>query len=795
MKAACLVLPVLAAPALAFSPVLSTVEPRGGQLSTEREVTFSGERLDGACEVVFYEPGLAARSIAVENGQKAVVRLAIAADARLGEHVLRLRTPGGLSELRSFWVGAFPCVAEVEPNATFGSAQRVELNRTVEGVAGNEDDDFYVVSLKKGQRLSAEVEAMRLGGVFFDASVAILDPRNFELASCDDTPLLRNDPCASIIAPEDGDYRVQVREAAYEGSAACQYRLHLGTFPRPTAVFPSGGRPGESVEFTFLGDPSGPFRRTLRLPDVADGRHPLFPEQDGLSAPSPLWITVSPLECVRESGSNADPASATPMPPPPSAAHGILDGSAPEDWFRFDAHKGRNLQLKVIARSHRSPLDPVLSVHQADGRQLAANDDQGGPDSLINWTCPQDGPYFLRLRDQLSRTGADFTYRIEVLEKTPALSASLPTVERVNSQKWKTFPVPRGNRHAAVVNLTRENLACEAVFRAESLPAGVVLHGAPAARGVNSFPVVFEAAADAPLAGGLHRFFVDSAGDAPRVSGPLVDTIHLVDVNNEGAYHSVALDRIAMAVTEPAPFRIDLEPPSVPLVRNGTLPLKLKVTREPGYAEKITARFLWSPPGVSGPVSIELAGDRTEGDYELNAAADAAAGTWQVCVQAEAGTPRGPVLVSSALVPLRVEEPYLAMTLDLAATEQGRAVVMPAKVEIARPFEGQAAVELLGLPHGVTCPPRFIDRNSTALEFPLAVAADATVGKHTGVFCRVGVPGHGGAILHQTASGGTLRIDAPPAAASAGAEAPAAPPAPAGAKPLSRLEQLRQKAR
>jgi hypothetical protein len=115
----------------------------------------------------------------------------------------------------------------------------------------------------------------------------------------------------------------------------------------------------------------------------------------------------------------------------------------------------------------------VLSIHQADGKQIADNDDLGSPDSLINWTSPADGEYFLRIRDQLNRTGPDFTYRIEVAGKSPALAAHLPTVERVNTQKRKTFSIPRGNRIAAVVNITRENIACDAVFEAGSLPAGV----------------------------------------------------------------------------------------------------------------------------------------------------------------------------------------------------------------------------------------------------------------------------------------------------------------------------------
>lgn len=784
--------------AQAFTPVLADVQPRGGQRGTDVEVSFNGDRLDGIQTLLFYEAGITADPIQIKDGRTVTAKLHLAPDAPLGEHSLRLAGPGGITELRSFWVGALPCISEVEPNAP-DQAQRIELNQTVNGVAGNEDDDAYVVTLRKGQRLSAEVEAMRLGRVMFDASIAILDARGFELAVCDDAPLLRTDAFVSILAPDDGDYRVVVREAAYEGSDQCQYRLHIGTFPRPKAVIPTGGKPGETLEFTFLGDPTGPIRQTFTLPADGRGEFELFPVHDGQAAPSPHRIRVSPLESVRNDGSAVDKKSAVTMPPLPSAAMGVLEGDKPAAWFRFQATKGRNLVLRAYARSLRSPVDPVLVLHGSDGKYLTDNDDlgQGGPDSVISWTCPEDGEYFITLRDQLRRTGPDFTYRIEITDRSPSIAATLPTVERVNTQKWKTIPVPRGNRYAAVVNLSRENIACDAVFEAASLPPGITLNAARAPKSVTSFPVVFEAAADAPDAPGLHAFRIRSEGTEPALSGNLADTIHHIDVNNEGAYHSVVCDRIAMTATREAPFRIELDAPAVPIVKNGTLHLKARVVRNPDYKEKIGVRFLWSPPGISGPVTVDIPGDGNEADYELHASTEAATGDWQVCVLAEASTPAGPILVSSALTPLKIAEPYVSLTLDLAAAEQGKPAAMIAKIETLRPFTGEARAELSGLPHGVSSQAQTFTADKTEITFPLQIAADARVGKHSGLFLVVQVPENGANVHHQTAMGGTLRIDPPPAPQ---AGQPAAPPPPTAAanatalpKPLSRLEQLRQK--
>jgi hypothetical protein len=786
----------LSLPLQAFTPVLGKVDPPGGQPGTEVQVNCYGERMDGINTVVFYEPGITLAGIEVKDGKTATAKFAVAADAVPGEHSLRLAGPGGLTELRSFWVGAFPTVAEVEPNGSTGQAQRIDLNRTVHGVAGDEDDDCFIVTLKKGQRLSAEVEAMRLGRTLFDASLAILDSKGFELMTCDDAPLLRTDAFVSILAPEDGDYRVVVREAAYEGNDQCQYRLHIGTFPRPRAVFPTGGKPGETLEFTFIGDPSGPIRQTFTLPAEPRADFPLFPQHDGLSAPSPHWISVSPLESARDNETSHVAGTAAPLPPPPCAAQGLTEPEKPSDWFKFSAKKDRALVFRAIARGHRSPLDPVLSIHAADGKFIVANDDQGAPDSVIQWTCPADGDYLVQIRDQLRRTGPDFTYRIEINDKTPAIAATLPTVERVNSQKWKTFPVPRGNRYAAVVNVARENISCDAVLEAASLPGGVTMTAARIPKNVTSFPVVFEAAPDAPQGAGLHAFRIRSEGTPAPLSGPLIDTIHHIDINNEGPYHSASFDRIATAITLEAPFKVDLDTPQVPIVKNGKLALKVRAARVAGYTGKITVRFLWNPPGISGPVTIEIPGDKAEADYELNASGDAAVGDWQVCVLAEADTPMGPVLTSSALVPLKIAEPYVSLTLDLAATEAGKPAAMLAKIENLRPFTGAATVELSGLPAGVNGPPQSFTAGQTEITFPLQLAADARTGKHSGLFCVVAVPENGVPVIHQTAMGGTLRIDAPamePDKPAAPAPAATAETKPDVAKPLSRLEQLRQK--
>ncbi|MDB4647253.1 hypothetical protein OAE38_01985, partial [Akkermansiaceae bacterium] len=497
-----------------FSPELSRVEPRGGKLGSEIQVQLYGNRLNEPQELLLYHKGLTVKSLTPsEDGKSVKAVIAIAPDAPLGEHPMRLRCKDGLTYMRTFWVGQFPTVMEARSedkkrdlNNTFKEPQKIDLNVTVQGVADREDDDYYQVQCKKGQRLSVEVEAMRLGRVMFDPYVAILDENRFELAVNDDSPLLKRDCAASIIIPEDGPYTVVVRESSYEGSTSSQYRIHIGNFPRPRAIFPPAAKPSEEIEFTFIGDAKGNLKKKIK---VADQAFSAFIEDAGLSSPSGNSVHISPLNYLNETEPNENFKQAYPLKNPPKAPvafHGILSSKDDKDWFRFQAKKGEKLRFQVLARQLRSPLDSVISIRQAtDNKYLIANDDQTGgiPDSRLDYEIPADGEYVLEVRDQLRRGGPDFVYRVEIQNRAPSISATLPKADRVDTQKHKMIHIPRGNRLAIVPNIARSNIGCDIDFHAPSLPEGISVKSHTVPRSLSSFPILFEAKADAPIKGGL----------------------------------------------------------------------------------------------------------------------------------------------------------------------------------------------------------------------------------------------------------------------------------------------------
>ena len=173
----------------------------------------------------------------------------------------------------------------------------------------NEDVDYYAVEAKKGQRLSVEVEGLRLGESFFDPSVAIMDTNRFVLAAADDTPLLRQDCACSVIVPRDGTYVIQVRESAFGGSDRCHYRLHVGTFPRPLAIYPAGGKFGQTIDVTYIGAAGGPIAQKLTLPAGPQPGFAAWAQDAQGMAPSPNPFRLSPLENVLEKEPNNDAAT------------------------------------------------------------------------------------------------------------------------------------------------------------------------------------------------------------------------------------------------------------------------------------------------------------------------------------------------------------------------------------------------------------------------------------------------------------------------------------------------------
>ena len=815
---------VVSSAALGASPRTRSIRPAGGQRGTEVEVTISGRRLGDAQEVLFYHPGITATNIKVVNDAEIKATFKIAADSPLGLHDLRLRSATGLSEMRSFSVGALKDVAEVEPNNDFVKPQPITMDSTVNGIADNEDVDYYVVEAKKGERLCAEVEGIRLGATFFDPYVAILDRKRFELAVSDDASIVWQDAFASIVAPDDGSYVILVRDSAYSGNSQCVYRLHVGRFPRPAAVLPAGGKVGETVALRWVGDVLGETRSTATLPVQAVTDFGIYAQDERGIAPYPNLFRLSSFGNVLESEPNNDAARATPFTPP-LACNGVIDRAGDVDQYVFPAKKGDRYEVKVFARSIRSPLDAILTISPRKGAALGRNDDaNGSPDSALQFNAPADGEYVIAIQDHLLQGGPDFFYRIEVCPIESQLTLSVPNesiYQRRNQPVVVT--VPKGGRQAILVNASRTGFSGELAIDALGLPAGVSMEADRMAASIGTYPVLFHAEPEAPLAGALASFTGKPTDPKVNVPCRFQHANELVTGQNNVPFWTRTEDRFAIAVTEEAPFSIEVVEPKVPLVRGGSMDLKIVAHRKPGFKTPIAVALLWNPPGIGSSGSVSIPEGQNEVTIPLNASDGAELKTWGTVVVGTAEVPNpidapppeprpgtgnrgesrlGTISAASQMARLAVAEKFVNFELQAATVEQGKETDLVVKVTRLADFEGEAQVTLLGLPNKVTAEPKTITKDTDELVFHLKTDLVSPAGNHTNLVCQAVILKDGEPIVHKLGPG-RLRIDAPlptkPTMAagkpSAAPVAGTAKPADGAAKPVSRLEQLRRERR
>lgn len=790
---------VLAAPSAvrAVAPSLGGISPRGIQRGTETEVVLSGARLGDAKELFLYSQGIQVTKFQAVNETQVKATLKVAPDCPLGEQTLRVRTATGISEMRTLWVGALPLVAEKEPNSDFTAPQKIPLNVTVTGVVENEDVDYFAVDLKKGQRLAVEVEAMRLGGTFFDPYVAILDSKRFELAVSDDNPSVGQDGMTSIVAPADGTYVVQIRETSYGGNGGCAYRLHVGTFPRPTALVPAGARPGEELDVTFIGDATGPFIRRVKVPANAGTNFRLHAEDAGGISPSGLAFRVINLVNAVEKEPNDTPQAATPATGA-QAFNGIIEKAGDVDCFKFAGKKGQVFDVHCYARRIGSPLDPVMSLAVAGAGAFVSNDDSAGPDSYFRVTLPDDKEYVLTITDHLKKGGLNYHYRVEMTPVAPKSTLSIPKVAQY-SQERQPWVVHRGNRMASLVTVARGEWGGEAVLSAAGLPAGVTINSETMPANLDTIPVVFEAAPQAATAGSLAELAAKPADPKQQQIPSSFSQMAELIVNNPGqsVYWKTDVARLACAVADEVPFRISVVQPKAPIVQNGSMQLKVVAERKDGFTAPITVYPLFNPPGINTQGSATIPEKGNEATLAVNAAGNAQVRKWKTAFIASAPVNGGPAWVSSQLFEIEVAAPFFAFAMERAAVEQGKETEIPCKITMAAPIPANAKVRLMGLPTKVTAPELELTKDTKELVFKLQVDAASPAGQHRNIFCQAVLPVNGEPVVHNVGST-ELRIDKPlpvKVATAAPAPMPMAKPAPQPTQPmekrLTRLEKLR----
>ncbi|MBI3207783.1 MAG: PPC domain-containing protein [Candidatus Solibacter usitatus] len=769
--------------------------PRGGSQGTSVEVTLSGRFLNEPREIVYYGRGI--RATQIRSGAKAAeevkARFEIAADCPPGEHVFRLRTATALTDAITFWVSPFPAVSELEKKAgendTREKAQAVPLNSTVEGqinTGDKADRDLYSFMAKKGQRISAELESARLGTQHQgngenDLGMRILDSAGKELAKGDDSALFVQDPVLSVLAPADGTYYVEVAQQVYVLPRLAWYRVHIGDFSRPMALFPSGGQLGEKLQLRVLGDPAGERTEMAELPNRV-GNLDYFAGTAGEQPPSPNVLRVSSYPNVLKA-EGADPTS---VPALPAALNGIYETAGAPHVFRFSAKKNENWVVRVYARTLGSPMDPKIWIRAVNGKSniLSADDarladrgfvsmrgtwhikDQLDPVALFK--TPADGEYLLGIEDTRGMASPLHVYRVEMEPARNTVYTHITSSDAYQMPRTVGMIIPQGSRWNLNVQIApgfgneyKGDIELEAV----GLPRGVQMVAGRYSKGATRMPVQFIAAGNAEQQAVPVELRAKAADGPPLLSGSR-QAFGLFNRPGEHPWHFVFLEKYILAVTQPAPFHLEVDQPRIPLAKSGELSLKTRIVRHDGYNGPVDLTADWLPSGVSSGGSITVPAGKTEASFRIQAGEKIPAGISQFSLSAttsdagDAYSGIGRIRVSSPFLKLEVAEPYVTIDLKRASVERGQRGELIAELKQNRAFEGKAEVILKRLPKGVkmAVPVATFSSRDREIVIPVEASEDALVGMYKDITCEVSIKDKGETIKQNTGSG-QLRID------------------------------------
>ncbi len=805
---ACLLVFVACETAQAAAPQVENAAPAVGQRGSEFSLRLTGAGLAEAAEIMLYSPAVTSIGMAAISENEVSFQLRAAADCPLGSHAFRVRTKQGLSELRTFRVTALPVVLEKEPNDSPAAAQMVAANVTIAGVVAAGDVDCFQIELRRGDRLAAEVEGVRLAGALLDTVLTVYGPDGKQVVSVDDTPLFRQDPFLTLMAPEDGRYTVQMRETNYDGDDNSRYALHLGSFPRPAFVYPAGGPAGQALTVRFGGDATGDFDRELRLPDSPGDRSGVYAIENGLAAPTSNPFRVSSFGNVLEAEPNDSPRhAASAIARLPVAFNGVLERAGDVDCFRFAVAEGDRYQFETFASRLGSPLDSVISIVDAAGNLIVSNDDDGTHDSRLIFVAPQAGEFVLCVTDKRGEGGRNFVYRVEASQPGPRLVSFLPRPDR-KSQDRQAIVVPRGNRVLAMLGTQRSGLEGDVRLAAKGLPAGVSLAEAIVPADRFTVPMVIESQADTPLGGSLAELRATATAGGHEVAGGFVQVVDLVAGSADALFQAMEVDRLAVAVVDEYPYSITLDEPQTALPRDGTIGLRIHVERRDGFDGAIDVSFPFLPPWVDGPATITIPADQSTAAFTAHAFPEAAPRTWPLAAEAAPsrvvaraadaapGVPayrgrrgkRSHVLpatpVSSRLVTLAIAESPVIGTIGTIAAEQGQPITVTCTLQKRGQLPEQMTATLEGLPNRVSAKPVTVSASDDRVSFRLEPESTAPVGTFPSLVCRLAGTFDGQEVTYCVGRGSILRIER-----SGGLVTDDA------GRPLSALEALRQSKR
>jgi hypothetical protein len=382
--------------------------------------------------------------------ENVILQITLATNADFGQHEIRIRAANGLSNPVNFYVDHLPeftkrakksanpelerfrrLLGDEATNAPPSPDIRVSLPAILNGQIMAGEVDRIQFAARKGQHLVAVVSARKLMPYladavpgWFQATLGLTDANGTQLAYNDDFRF-DPDPVLYCEIPNDGEYVLEIKDAIYRGREDFVYRIAVGELAFITSIFPLGGKAGAKTAIALTGWNLPVNTLTIDVPNGLATVFPVsVPDRDRLSNPLPFAIDTLP-ETVEQPNNTMAAAQAVTLP---VIINGRIGCSDEFDFYRFEGHAGQEVIAEVRARRLGSPLDSVLKLMDADGKQLALNDDYEDKacglethhaDSYLRARLTADAWYYVCVGDIQRKGGKEYGYRLRLSAPRP----------------------------------------------------------------------------------------------------------------------------------------------------------------------------------------------------------------------------------------------------------------------------------------------------------------------------------------------------------------------------------------
>lgn len=340
-------------------------------------------------------------------------------DTPLGIHFLRAFTGDNITPWQTIIVDDLPVATRKERgNDALARAFELKGAAILTGTVQANKSEFYKVKLAKGEAVTMEVLAQRLGSNL-DPYMRVLDARGRQLAFNEDEPGLGKDCRLRFTAKVEQSIVIEVRDSLYQGGDKHVYALRVGDFPQVNSVM-AGGKNGIAG--------SGPDAASKLVwgkeapAGIARWSAPRF----AASKPAALVVVPNDLAEVQEEVEPNDQlAKATPVTNAGTVS-GRFERTGDVDWFSWEARKGEKFSVRAQTRSWGLGSEVQLSLHGADGKTLVSSKVAESDEGSLELTAGGDGKAFLRVSHIAGLGGPAQGYRLNI---RPAKAATLVKTE------------------------------------------------------------------------------------------------------------------------------------------------------------------------------------------------------------------------------------------------------------------------------------------------------------------------------------------------------------------------------